>query len=182
VIVPVLETERLILREWRDADVDALARVYADPETMRFISDSGTATRDEAAQHLTDLMYHWEEQVFGQWAVQERATGAFVGRIGLTRREDFDRDVEVGWVVERSRWGRGYATEGGGTSVRYAFETLGVERLVSVVAPDNVASRRVEEKLGLRVVAERDSVFRPGFRVIWYGITQAEWRDAVTRA
>ena len=181
-IVPVLETERLILREWRESDVEALASMYADAETMRFISDSGTATRDEAAQHVNDLMYHWESHGYGQWAVEERSSGDFVGRIGLTQREDFDRDVEVGWVVDRSRWGRGYATEGGSMSIRYAFETLGLERLVSVVAPDNAASRRVEEKLGLRVTIERESVYRPGFRVIWYGLTRAEWLDSVTRA
>lgn len=179
--IPVLETERLTLREWRQTDVDGLARMYVDHETMRFISDSGTATRDEAAQHVNDLMYHWDEHGFGQWAVEERSSGEFVGRIGLTQRQDFDRDVEVGWVVERSRRGRGYATEGGSASIHHAFETLGLQRLVSVVAPDNVASRRVEEKLGLRVIAERESTYRPGFRVLWYGITRAEWLADVTR-
>ena len=103
-----LETARLVLRSWREDDLNAYARICADPEGMRYLS--GTMTRDQAAQQMERWMSHWEERGFGVWVAQEKASGAFIGFIGLLYHEEWpegEHKTEVGWRLDRSFWGRG---------------------------------------------------------------------------
>ncbi len=110
------------------------------------------------------------------WAMEERATGRFVGRVGFLYHEDWiedDEKVEIGWQIDRSSWGRGPTTEGARTSLRYGFEEVGLVRVISIPVPRNIASRRVMEKAGLTLRGEtrwRD------LDVIWYAIDRREWR------
>ena len=123
-----LETARLRLRRWRDDDLDAYARICADPEVMRYMG--GPLTRDETERRIEKIVRGWEERGFGLWAVEDKTSGAFIGRIGLLYHEDWtegEHKTEVGWLIERSRWGRGLATEGARASVRHGFETLGLD-------------------------------------------------------
>ncbi len=156
----ILETERLLLRPLAPDDLDALARMYADPETMRWIGDGSTATREETAAWLERHRALSERQGYGLYAAVERASGALVGRCGLVHWDDVGGapELEVGWLIDRSRWGRGYATEAGRAWSDHAFGALGRARLVSLVHPGNGASIRVAEKLGMR--HERDVAFR----------------------
>jgi RimJ/RimL family protein N-acetyltransferase len=171
--VKELETARLLLRPWREEDLDAYARICADPEVMRYMS--GTMTRDQAAQQLERWIRHWEERGFGLWAVEEKATRVFIGRIGLLYHDDWPEDehkTEVGWLLDRSYWGRGLATEGALASLRYGFEDLGLERIISITKPANLASRRVMEKVGLTYRGEtrwRD------IDVVWYAVERREY-------
>jgi RimJ/RimL family protein N-acetyltransferase len=93
---------------------------------------------------------HWDEHGYGLWAVEERAGGRFVGRIGLSHHRLLPQDVEVGWALDPAVWGRGYATEGGAAALAHAFGELGVGRVVSIVHPENAASIAVMERLGIR--------------------------------
>ncbi len=139
-----IETARLLLRPWRIDDLDPYARICADPEVMRYLS--GTMTRQQTEEQIAQFMRHWEEHGFGLWAVEEKASGAFIGFIGLLYQEEWpegEHKTEVGWRLDRSFWERGLATEGARASVRHGFERLDLERIISITVPQNGASRRV---------------------------------------
>lgn len=160
-----IETARLRLRRWRPDDVDALARIYAEPEVMRYLFPLDG--RDGVAQQIERFESQWERLGFGKWAAEDQASGDLLGRIGLIRHDDWPLDpdnVEVGWTFARSHWGRGLATEGGLASLRFAFETIDIDRVISIIHPDNTASRRVAEKCGLTL---RGPATWQGADVVW---------------
>jgi RimJ/RimL family protein N-acetyltransferase len=157
-----LETERLILRMPRLDDVDAALEYISDPEVMRFISAQGAGDR-EVAQHVVErLLERWEANGFGQFAVERKDDGRFIGRVGLLvwdRRTwtmstvpdaGENGEIELGWTLARASWGHGFATEAARAARAWAFEDVGVERLISIVNPANARSIRVVEKLGAR--------------------------------
>lgn len=166
----MIETERLLLRGWRDTDVNAYARICADPQVMRYMLPARPLTHAEAAYDLQRLREHWREHGFGHWAVEEKETGALVGRTGLKRHDDWDLDpenTEVGWLYARSAWGRGYATEGARAAVDFCFAELGRPEVISIAHPENRASRRVMENVGLTFAGCRHWAGR-GLDVVWY--------------
>jgi RimJ/RimL family protein N-acetyltransferase len=142
-----LETERLLLRPFRDDDLDAFAEMTADPEVMRFIGDGHTFVREEAWKAIAGILGHWQLRGYGIWAVEERATSRLVGRCGLYYPEGWP-GLEVGWLLARPCWGCGYATEAGRASLEYAWREVGAARVISLIYPDNTASIRVAERLG----------------------------------
>jgi RimJ/RimL family protein N-acetyltransferase len=144
-----LETERLRLRMFRESDFDAYARICADPDVMRYLGEGKALTRAEAWRQMAMIVGHWQLRGFGLWAVEERQTGALVGRIGLFRPEGWP-GLECGWMLAREYWGKGYATEAARRSLEYAFGTLGQSHVISLIRPDNAASIRVAERLGER--------------------------------
>jgi RimJ/RimL family protein N-acetyltransferase len=144
----ILHSERLVLRPFRDADSDAYAAMCADPEVMRYLSASGaTLSRDDAWRQMALFAGHWQLRGYGTWAVEERASGRFVGRVGLHYPEGWP-DRELGWTLAREFWGRGMATEAARAALAHAFGTLGWDHLVSLIHPDNERSARVAERLG----------------------------------
>ena len=144
---PTVETERLILRGWRADDFEDHARICADPETMRFIGDGHTYDRREAWRVLAQLLGHWGLRGYGLWAAEEKAGGRMIGRIGLYCPEGWP-GLEVGWLLDRSLWGRGLATEGARAALGWAFDELAADRVISLINVGNDASVRVAEKLG----------------------------------
>ena len=147
----ILETERLILRPFREEDIEAYAAMGSDPEVMAFLSaDGGLLSRADAWRQMAMFLGHWELRRFGTWAVEERGTGAFVGRVGLHYPEGWP-DRELGWTIGRSFWGKGYASEAARASIAHAFGPLGWSHLVSLIHPDNHRSARVAERLGYHV-------------------------------
>jgi RimJ/RimL family protein N-acetyltransferase len=167
---PTLETARLLLRQFREADLDDWARMTADPEVMRYVGGS-PLSRDEAWRGLGYVLGHWKIRGYGLWAAEEKASGRLVGRIGLYRPEGWP-GLEVGWLVDRARWGEGFASEGGAASMQYAFEMLRAPRLISVIEPPNQASIRVAEKLGERFQESRQL---QGKSVSIYAIERKDW-------
>jgi RimJ/RimL family protein N-acetyltransferase len=152
--VPELETARLRLRAWREEDLEPLARLNADPVVMRHMG-RGPMSLDETHAQLERFRSHWAEHDFGLWAVEDRGSGTFLGRVGLSYHAVWPDDPEVGWFLDRRVWGQGLATEGGEAAVAYGFETLGADRLVSICIEQNHASRRVMDKLGFTYLATR---------------------------
>ena len=145
-----LETERLKLRHFVEADLDDYARMCADPEMMRYIGLQNVMSRSDAWRSLAMLLGHWQLRGYGMWAVEEKATGAFIGRLGLHYPEGWPA-IEVGWFITRTRWGQGLATEGGRAAITFAFDRLNLDRISSVIHPENKASIRVAEKLDMRL-------------------------------
>src|SRR5262245_22960661 len=108
---PALETERLRLRQFRDSDIDSYASMCANPEVMRYLSANGELlSRADAWRQMSMFLGHWELRGYGTWAVEEKSSGAFVGRVGLHFPEGWP-DRELGWTVDRQFWGKGYAVE-----------------------------------------------------------------------
>ena len=154
----ILETERLVLRPFRDADVDAYAALCADPQVMKFLNATGsTISRADAWRQMSMYLGHWELRGFGTWAVEERATGRFAGRVGLHYPDGWP-DRELGWTLAREFWGKGYAGEAARAAITHAFGTLGWSHLVSLIHPDNHPSARLAERLGYRLAGTAEVV------------------------
>jgi len=167
-----LTTPRLLLRPLKAGDLDSLARLLADPPVMRFLSATGAPrSRAEAEESLHQHLDHWQQHGYGVWAVEERASGAFVGRCGLRYLPEL-QSVEVLWSLCSAFWGRGYATEAARECLRYAFETLQLERVIAFTWTINERSRRVMEKLGMRY--EKTSP-RADLPHVWYAVTRDEF-------
>lgn len=145
--IPVLETERLRLRSFRRSDVDDYAALHADPEVMRFLGGEGPWDRDRAWRHLAYVIGHWPLGGAGMWAVEQKETGRFVGKIGFSGPEGWT-GFELSWCLVRRWWGHGYATEGARAALAYAFNVLHKDRVISLIQPDNLASIRVAERIG----------------------------------
>jgi len=142
-----LQTERLILRMFREEDFEQHARICADPEVTRFLGEGRPLSRFEAWRSLAAILGHWQLRGYGPWAVEERATGKLIGRIGFFYPEGWP-DFELGWVLGREFWGKGYAGEGARRALAYAFTEMGRDHVISLIHPDNTGSIKVAERLG----------------------------------
>jgi RimJ/RimL family protein N-acetyltransferase len=151
--VTELVTARLELRRWRADDLDAYAPIVADPEVSLYLG--AAVDRATSWRQIALFIGHRELRGWTSSAVVERASGRLIGRGGLWQPEGWP-GLEVGWILARSVWGRGYATELGSAVRDHAFGVLGVPHLISVVHRDNAASIRVAEKIGARFEGEYD--------------------------
>ncbi len=155
----ILETPRLILRRQVMSDLDALWELYCDPEVTKYIPDA-PKTRAEAAEELEWFLNgHPRHPELGLWATVLKENNRFIGRSGLLPWTIDGRDeVEVAYTIAREYWGKGLATEVAGAIVRYAFDTLGLTRLICLPEPENIASQRVAEKIGMRLEKKLDGI------------------------
>jgi RimJ/RimL family protein N-acetyltransferase len=147
--IPELTTERLRLRAFRPADVEPYVALMADPEVTRYLADLRPLTRDEAWRQLAIFIGHWVLRGFGLWAVEERASGEFLGRIGCLEPAGWPA-FEIAYTLRRASWGRGYAREGAAAALAFARETLRRDDIVSLIRPQNTGSIRVATVLGAR--------------------------------
>lgn len=166
-----LETERLVLRMLRESDFESYAQMCGDPEAMRYIGDGQALTRPLAWRNLALMIGHWSLRGYGLWAVEERASGALVGRVGFWNPEGWP-GFELGWLLRRSSWGKGYATEAARAALQFAFTEMGRPQVISLIHPDNAASIRVAERLGERPAGSAEVL---GTTVLVYRITREEW-------
>ncbi|HXA72037.1 MAG TPA: GNAT family N-acetyltransferase [Stellaceae bacterium] len=147
--IPVLETPRLRLRRPESRDFEAYAALCADPEVMRYIGEAAPLSRRRAWHAFTGMLGHWALRGYGQFAVESKASAAFLGRVGLYEPDPWP-GTEIAWALAREHWGRGFASEAAAAVRNWAFGSLGLARLVSVIIPENRASIRVAEKIGER--------------------------------
>lgn len=150
-----LETQRLTLREFEADDLDALVELDSDPEVMRYISGGAPSDREVIRTDVLPrwLAYHKQAGGFGYWAAIEKASGAFIGWFHF-RRGDRVGEIELGYRLKQSAWGKGYATEGARALIAKGFNELGVDRVVAPALKGNAASIRVMERAGLRFVQD----------------------------
>lgn len=147
-----LQTARLRLRRFTAHDAGWYAAVNANPEVVRYIGGGAPLTRAESDESLTKIIGQWDADGFGLWAAERLDSGEPIGFIGLavpTFLPEILPAVEVGWRLARVHWGRGFATEGAVVAVDHGFQTLRLDRIVSITVHDNAASRNVMSKLGL---------------------------------
>ena len=140
-----IETPRLVLRGWREEDLDSYAAMVADPEVTRFVG--GVLTRADAWRGMAAMLGHWILRGYGTWAVERKSDGELIGRIGLLYPEAWP-GLEVIWTLARPFWGFGYAREAASASVRFGFEHTNEARLISLIHPDNGASAAVAQRIG----------------------------------
>ncbi|WP_436796325.1 GNAT family N-acetyltransferase [Actinospongicola halichondriae] len=158
-----METERLVLRQWTDSDRDPFAELNADPVVMEHFP--ATLSRAESDAFVDRHAAIIAERGWGLWAVEVRATGAFIGFTGLmvpVFDADFVPCVEIGWRLAADSWGQGYATEAANAVLRHAFDEIGLDDVVSFTYVGNDRSRRVMEKIGLTERLEFDHPNIPG--------------------
>jgi RimJ/RimL family protein N-acetyltransferase len=156
-----LTTPRLRLRPFTAADHEAIHAVYSDPDVMRYVGHGAHQTLAETVNALRIYGEVLARSGYSFLAVTERATGALVGDGGLHPLGGRGPDLELGYTLARSAWGRGYATELGRALVQHAFTELRVPRVVAQVEPANRGSRNVLEKLGMTEREERTAYGRP---------------------
>jgi RimJ/RimL family protein N-acetyltransferase len=170
-VVNRLETERLLLREWRESDFETYAGICADPDVMRYLGGK-PYSRLEAWRHMAYVVGHWQLRGFGHWAVEEKASGRFIGRLGFQDPEGWPA-FEIGWTLAKESWGKGYATEGAREALEYAFTRMDRSHVISLIHPQNSASIAVAERLGETLEGETSVM---GIDVLIYGITRDRWR------
>ena len=170
-----VETERLLLRPLKVDDLPHLAPIWADPEVMRYIGAGETCDDERSRELLGHLIEHWDDHGFGLWAVVPKAEQAPVGWAGLavpTFLPAVLPAVEAGWLLARSHWGRGYATEATRALLAFGFGELKLHRIYATCDPKNRASARVLEKAGMRYEGHlRDHLIQRG-----------AWRDSLLYA
>jgi RimJ/RimL family protein N-acetyltransferase len=155
----VIETERLTLRRFAEADREAVARWNADPDFTRHLA--GVQTREQSDEAFARWQRHWDEHGFGLLGVEWRETGELIGRVGPSFHRMWPGDPELGWAFDPAWWGRGIATEAGAASVAWTFGELDFPRVVSITTEPNLASRNVMAKLGFTLHARVDSEWGP---------------------
>ena len=166
-------TDRLLLRPWREGDGVELQRLFSDAAVRgeRHMPSARIARLHEGS------LQQWHTNGFGPWAAIDKATGSWIGRVGLDELEGWpgaDR-IEVGFELHAAWWGRGLATEAARVALAFGFEQHGLDRIISVTAAAHAAARRVMEKAGLTYQVTRYWM-SPEVPVVWYAIDRAVWQ------
>lgn len=150
-MIPELRTKRLVLRAWRESDLEPFAALNADPRVMEHLPAVPSRAESDAA--AASIRAHFDQHGFGYWAVEVMGGAPFIGFAGLARprfEAPFTPCVEIGWRLAAEHWGRGYATEAARGALRFAFDELALDEILAWTVPTNQRSRRVMDKLGMR--------------------------------
>ena len=146
----VIETPRMLLRGWTQADAAPFQQICSDPQVMEHFP--ALLSREESDAFAGRIEAHFEQHGFGLWAVEIPGVTPFAGFVGLSVpsfEAHFTPCVEIGWRLASTHWGRGYVTEGARAVLAFGFQTLGLREIVSFTTPDNVRSRQVMERIGM---------------------------------
>jgi RimJ/RimL family protein N-acetyltransferase len=169
-MTPILETQRLRLREFSLDDLDDLAAMVGDEDQMSFYPRP--KTRDEASDWISRNLALYEELGFGIWLLESLETSSFLGYCGLRPLTlEGASETEMGWHTKKTFWNQGIATEAATAARDLAFGRFGLSRLVAVVHPDHLASRRVAENIGMH--AEGTTVLDDDYSVVIYAIERS---------
>jgi len=153
-IIPSLNTERLLLRAFEKDDLDPFAAMVSNLEVMQLATyDGNTMTRTRAWNWLCLMLGQWYMRGFGIWGIEEKSTGELIGRIGLQFFDQFE-DVELVWMLAKSAWGKGFASEGARAAIDHGLNTLALPRIAAVIHQENKPSIRLAERLGMEMEKE----------------------------
>jgi RimJ/RimL family protein N-acetyltransferase len=167
----ILKTRRLVLRHLILEDLNDLFALYSDPEIRKYFPD-GILTLEETKEELEWHMNgHPKFPELGLWATLHKETGKFIGRCGLLPWTIEGKDeVEIAYLLDRSFWGQGLATEAAQGILKYGFERLHLSRLICLIAPDNIASQRVAQKVGMTLEKKVAGIAGDNFPTLIYSI------------
>jgi ribosomal-protein-alanine N-acetyltransferase len=157
--MPVLETERLILRPFVPADLDDYhAQIYSDPDVTRYLPGGRPRPLDRTQVVLDYSIEHGRKHGFTLWAVVRKADHQFIGHCGLVYLQN-SPEVEIAYAIGKAFWGQGYVTEAARAALRYGFETAGLEQIIALAVPENIASQRVMQKIGMHYQGTTDRYY-----------------------
>ncbi|MDX1319446.1 MAG: GNAT family N-acetyltransferase [Oceanospirillum sp.] len=145
--VPVLDTERLRLRDFRQSDFADYLAMVSDPDVVRYVGQGEPLAPEPAWQSMAYLMGHWWLKGFGLWAVEEKASGRVIGRVGLYQPEGWP-GMELGWMIAKEHWRKGFAFEAAQAALAYQRAHFSRESLISLIHSENKPSVRLAQKLG----------------------------------
>lgn len=171
--IPVLETPRLRLRSLRESDLEAYTKMLSHKDVVMHIGDGQPASKKDAWFSMAMNLGHWKLKGYGRWAVEEKETGRFVGRVGLYHPYGWP-GMEVSYALDRDFWGRGYAVEAATSAVRWGFEHLTVTEILCCTHPTNKRSCKTAEQLGFSF-KEKTIVHGQAMRI--YAISRAQWKS-----
>jgi RimJ/RimL family protein N-acetyltransferase len=184
-----LRSDRLLLRAWREEDLEPFARLNADPRVMEHFE--APLSPPQSADLAVRIRAHWAQHGFGLWAVEVPGLAPFAGFVGLAVPSfvaPFTPCVEVGWRLAHELWGRGYATEGARAALTFGFERLELDEVVSFTVPANLRSCRVMERLDMQHSPSDDfdhPKFPDGHRLrrhVLYRLSRARWSQPGPKA
>jgi len=169
----LLETQRLILRHLVMDDLDALFALYRDPQIRKYFPD-GALTLEQTKEELEWYLHgHPEHPELGLWATIHKESGKFIGRCGLLPWEiDNVLEIEIAYLLDKSYWGQGLATEAALGIMDYAFEKLNVSRLICLIDPSNSASQKVAQRIGMTLERKVDGIAGDNFPTLIYSISK----------
>jgi ribosomal-protein-alanine N-acetyltransferase len=153
--IPTVITDRLILRAFTERDAEKLCLILAEEGVLRYFPTPDPPPLDRVQKFITSQLKHWEEHGFGWWAVEPKSRQEIIGWNGLQYLLETE-EVEIGFLLSTVYWGKGMATEGAKEGLRFGFEMLGLERIVGIVHPENIASQGVLKKLGMTFTNEAE--------------------------
>jgi len=158
------------MRPFREDDVDAYLEMMTSDAVRRWLFIGDDFGRFDAWAQMAMWLGQWELRGTGQWALEEKATGAFAGRTGTHRPERHEwPGTEIGWTLHPDHVGKGYATEAGARARDYAFDVIGLDEVFSCILPDNTRSANVARRLGFEILYQREMSFLPGKPMnIWH--------------
>jgi len=169
----ILETPRLILRHLVLDDLDALFALYSDPEIRKYFPDGVKNYEDTREELEWYLNGHPEHPKIGLWATVHKETGKFIGRCGLLPWEiDSRLEIEVAYLLDKKFWHQGLATEAATGILAYAFDTLNLLRIICLMHPDNIASQRVAQRIGMILEGSVDDIAADNFPTLIYAINK----------
>ena len=149
----ILETEKLILRDLETGDLDSLAVIYADADVMKYIGTGKTFTREQTKASIDRWKAYREKNGYSNWAVADKSSGALIGKCGFSDLPD-NLGIEISYLFTKNRWGKGIASEISLATLDYGFSILNLEKIKGFVYPENTASIRVIEKMGMKFEKE----------------------------
>jgi len=156
---PILNTRRLVLRRWRDSDIEPMAAINADPEVMRWIGTGAVRDLEQTRSGIAAIERQWEVSGYGLFAIEERASGDLLGFTGLAVPyflPEVMPAVEIAWRLGRRHWGQGIGTEASAAALAFGLIDRGLDRIIAIVQIGNDASERIMTKLGMH--AERQTI------------------------
>jgi ribosomal-protein-alanine N-acetyltransferase len=173
IINPNVQTPRLLLRPLQPGDAEALERIYQGKDVLRYFPNPTPPPLEKVHRFLSGQQAHWDAHGYGNWGILSAGEGEIIGWGGLQFLPELN-ETEVGFLLDRRFWGRGYATEVARASLQFGFHYFKFDHIIALVHPENLASRRVIEKSGLCYV---DRLFLWGLDLMRHRIDLDDWRS-----
>jgi ribosomal-protein-alanine N-acetyltransferase len=170
-----IETLRLRLRHFTPDDADDLYHIYSYPELFKYMSNEKKLSWEQTVGVINSLTENWQQHQVGVWAVVYKKDRKLIGHCGFKFLEN-TQEIQIGYLLLPSYWGMGLGTEAASAALKYGFEVAKLERVVAVAKPENIASRRVMEKVGMKY--EKDAYYYNN-NVVYYSISRKAYRSNI---
>lgn len=171
--IPTITTSRLVLRPFRDNDASPLQHILGEENFLRYFPNTAAPPIDRVENYIDQQIQHWRERGYGRWAVEKTDTEELIGWNGLQYLPDTD-EVEIGYIMAKPFWNQRLTTEAAIEGLRFAFEIVKLDEIVAIVHPENLASQRVTEKLGMHFTKQAEYFGMQAFR---YVFDRADFED-----